>query len=224
MARRVLRPLGPLEVVAVFRALLLLAEHHFRRHVGLALEIRAHRRTRLRVVGNVFGDDVARARQRGFGVGNLLFGIDKLGGFRRAVGILIFENELRKRLEPPLLCDCSARATFGLERLVDVFNAGESFGGVERGGNLGGQKLALLERLPDGGAAVVERGKSFQIVADFSDGNFVERTRRLFSITRNKRHGRALLEQLGYRTYPADGNVRFRRDFNNVVLIHIAKI
>ena len=86
------------------------------------------------VVAYALGDYVARAVDRGFGVGHLVFCVYvRRGEFGFVVGIeLLRLDDIGERLEPARYRDGRARLFLLLVRAVHVLRLGERFGIVER--------------------------------------------------------------------------------------------
>ena len=109
----------PIEIVAEFRALFFLAFNYFGAHYGRKLIRAAHRLTRLLVLVDVLGNDVARAAKRSLHIGHLV--IEKLP--RRSLGIIIrtVEKAVRQRLQTLLSGCLGAGFAFRFVGQIEVF-------------------------------------------------------------------------------------------------------
>ena len=81
MRRHVLDALAELEIVGELRAFLVLALAHSEASVALAPQPFAQAADQRGRLGDALDEDVARAFQRGLGVGDAFAGIDELRGF-----------------------------------------------------------------------------------------------------------------------------------------------
>ena len=157
----------------------------------------AHQRAHLGVLGDHFGDDVARAGEGGCGVGHFLLGIDEGGGFvdgLAAVGLL--EDAQGERLEPALAGDGGARAALGLERQVEILERRLGLAGADLFFELGRELALLLDRGEDRLASLLELQQVGAALLDGADLHLVETAGRLFAVARDEGDGRPLGEQL----------------------------
>ena len=190
--------LGGVEVVAELRTLLLLAgDDGGGRGAGL-VEERAQLGAQVGVLGDLLRDDVARAGERGLGVGDLLRLVDVgRGDLLWGEGRLLGEQVGGERGEAALAGDLGAGAALGAVGQVDVLEAGERLAGLDLRAELVGKEAALLERGEDGGAAVVERAEAVEGVANRGDRDLVELAGGLLAVAGDEGDGGAALEEGG---------------------------
>ena len=202
-----LERLAPVEVIAELLGvgLAVLAEHDLGHHRALLGEELAQPGARLGVVADALGEDVARAGQ---GVGSVLDAqllvlvvrVDELGGLAVEVDPRDGEvrlDEIGQRLQALFLGDGGTRAPLRPERREDVLQAVERLGLVDLRAQDIGHQLALLERLDDGGAAVVEGDQLLHALLDVLDLHLVERAGGLLAVAGDEGDGGAVGEEFG---------------------------
>ena len=186
-------------------AFLFLAKDDFRADLALGEEQLADRGADVGVVVDLLGDDVASPLQRGPDIGDpQLVGDsgawerDMLGGLDlRVGGGILSEDDLGQRLQSLLAGDHRPGATFGAEGKVNVFQGGHRLGRVDPGLELIRQKVALLERLQNGAATLVQFLQLGQAVANGCDGDLIQQAGGLFAIAGNEGNGSAIRQQSG---------------------------
>ena len=152
-----------------------------------------------RVLRDLLGDDVTRARQRGGGVRHVLSGIDEVRRrFRErlVVPLLAGEDEERQRLQPPLARDRRAGLALLLIREVHVLQLVQRLCRVERRPDGGGQ-LAL--RVDGGADLLAARLKAAQIIQPLDERaqlHVIEAAGRLLAVARDERDRVAVVVQL----------------------------
>ena len=202
----------PFEIIAEFRPFFFLAANDRGGKHGGFFEKLAAGSARVFVFGNALGDDVARSRERGGGVGNAFFLRDEFRGFRGGIGVLIPEDEIGERLEPAFPRGRRARAPLRLVRRVKVFKLRRR-SRLFDGGFQSRRKVPVFgERFQNRGAARVEFPQLLEAVADGRDLHFVHFARGFLAVTRDERHGRAAVEQTDDGRRAPDGEPQFLRD------------
>ena len=215
--RRRRERLAPLEVIFEFRALGFLAFDDLGRKLGGFFVDFPAGSTRRFVVGNAFGENVARARKRGGDVGNVFVGRDEFCGFGGGIGVLIFKNKIGERFESAFPRDRSARAALRFVGRVNIFELGGGFGFFDSGFEFRREVFVVFERFENCGAAGVELAELFEAVANRCDLHFIHFAGGFFAVARDKRHGCALCEELGDSHDARHGKVVFLRDAQNVI-------
>ena len=149
------------------------------------------------VVGDPFGDDVARARKRILERIDALLGIDVLFGLFEGKGAIrrLFEENLRERLEALLLGDRRPRSALLLEGTVQVFDFGERRGFLYLRLELGGELTAAVDGLDDFRLPRLEVAKVFETVRKGTDGLIVHFPVHLLAIAGDEGDGVALVEK-----------------------------
>ena len=210
-----------LEPVAEFLCVLFLALAHLAADQAALTEQRAQLLAGVLVLADLLGDDVAGAGQRRLGVRHVLLRIDETRGFGLGVGGLVLgRQEQRERFQTALAGHGGAGAALGAEREVDVFQLGHGAGADNLGLQLIGQELALVERLQDGLAALVEGGEVGQAITDGGDLDLVEAAGHLLAVARDERHRGALGEQGGDRRGLPGLDAEFVGDLVSIDLGH----
>ena len=112
--------LAELEIVGELGAFLLLALRHLGGEHALAPLPLAQRADQLGLLGDALDQDVARAVERGLGVGDALLGVDELRGLGVRIERGVGEQRVGERLEARLARDLRLGAALGLVGRVQV--------------------------------------------------------------------------------------------------------
>ena len=185
-----------LEVVPVLRALLLLAPGAGAGQHGLAGEEPPRLLAGVRVLADALGQDVHGAGQGLLGAGNASVPVhESLGGSGRVHGVVLRHQEVRQGGQALLGGDGGAGAALGAPRQVDVLQGGHRRGGRDGSPQLIRQKVALGQRVQDGGAALVQLRHPRGAVPDCGDDGLVQRSRRLLAVARDEGDGAAVVEE-----------------------------
>ena len=148
-----------------------------------------------RVVADLLGEDIARELQRGFCVGNVLFGIDKrLRELHGVVVSTLSKEHLRQGLHALFLGDHRAGAALLLEGTIDVLQLRKCRSHRQLGAEFLRQLALLLNRRLDLFAALIQAPQVIQTLADFAQLLVVHRAGALFSVARNKGDGIAFIQ------------------------------
>ena len=208
---------APFKIIFEFRAFGFLAFDDFGgKFGGFFVNFTAGSASRF-VVGNAFGENVARTRKRGGDVGNVFVRCNELCGFGGRIGVLIFKNKIGERFESAFPRDRSARAAFRLVGRVNIFELGGGFSFFDGGFQLGRKVLVVFKRFENRSSAGVEFAKLFEAVANRRDLDFVHFAGGFLAVTSDKRHRRALGEEFGNRHHARDGKIVFLRNAQNVI-------
>ena len=81
------------------------------------------------------------------------------------------------------------------ERQIQIFQAGLGLGQVDFAAQLGGQFALLLDAGEDAGAALVQLAQVAQAFFQVAQLGVIQAAGDLFTVTRDKRHGGAFIEQ-----------------------------
>ena len=183
-----------IEVVGELRTCLLLALGDARTQHGVFAQVAAQPTEQFGVLGEAFHQDVARAFQRGLGIGHLFVQIRRGGLGRNQAAIL--QQRLGQRPQAFLACDFGACPALGLVGQVQVLQL--RFG--DRRGDACFQRvveLALLaNRIQHGLPAVLQFTQIAQALFQLAQLRIVEPPGDLLAIARDEGDGRTLVQQL----------------------------
>lgn len=193
MAGHVGPALDMVEIVGKFRAGLLLAIDDARAQEGAFLHIGPQSADQIGILGELFGQDVARSLEGRLGINDVFadVGQRQLGGHGRTVG----ENSFRQRAQPTLARDLGLGPALRLVRQVDVFELGLGDGRSDLCLELFGQLALLTDRTKDGVAARVKLAQIGQPLGKVAQLRVVEAAGDLLAVARHERHGRTVVEQ-----------------------------
>jgi hypothetical protein len=186
---------GVVEVVAEFRAFVLLALDDFRADLTVLPRPFAQAVDERGVFGDRFHEDLARAVERGFHVGDAFLRIDesRCAFFRRDRRI-VAQRE-RERFEAGFARDLRLGAALGLVRQIEVFEARLGVG-FEDALAQGVVELALfVDAGEDRGAAIFEFAQVAETFFEQAQLRVVEPAGDFLAVARDERHGRAAVEQ-----------------------------
>ena len=166
----------------------------------------------VRIVGDILSDDIAGAGQGGFSVGHALFFIYILlchllkGG---GVGFLLGHQQCGQGLQSTLTGHGSSRLPLGTEGTVDVVN-------LRQGGGRRHSRFDLLRQLallPDESenllTALLQIPQIGQPLRQSAELIVVQSARGLLTVTGNKRHGVAVVQQLYRRLRLGAADIQF---------------
>ena len=166
----------------------------------------------IRIVGDVLGDDIAGTGQSGFSVGHALFLINILLRHllqRRRIGFLLSHQKCRQGLQSPLTGNGGSRLPLRAEGTVDVVDLRQ--GGGRRHGcfdllrqfalltDEGQNFLTAFLQIPQIGKTLCQSAK---LIVVQTAGGFL-------TVTGNKRHGIAVIQQLDRRLRLGAADIQF---------------
>lgn len=167
---------------------------------ALVPQVVAHLAEQLRGLAELFGEDVARAVQRGLGVGHAAFrgrlAVDELGGLGLRVERGIGEQRLGQRLQAAFAGDLRAGAALGLVGQVEVFQHLLGLGCLDGGAQRVGQLALFLDGSQDGRAAVFQLAQVQQALFQVAQLRIVQVVGGFLAVARDERHGGAFIQQL----------------------------
>ena len=196
---------GIIEVVGIFLRRCFLALDHFRFDHAVILQVFAQALQQRRILGEALHQYLARAVQRRLRVrhagiavaqlvGERLFQI--LGRFLFRVQRRIFQQRIGQRLQPRLQGDLRLGAALGLVGQIQVFELGLVLGMHHHVQQLRRHLALLGDGSDDGRAAVFQFAQVAQTVFQHAQLDVVQTAGRLLAVTRDERHGRALVQHL----------------------------
>ena len=193
--------LDVVEIVAELGALALLAGDHLRADLSLRPQPVAQLTDQMRVFGDGFHQDGARAVQRGAHVGHALVRIDERLGerLRRERGILAQAG--RQRFQPGLAGDLRLGAALGLERQVQVLQSRLGVGGEQVGFQCIIELALFLDAGQDRRAALFQFTQVAQALLQQAQLGVVEAAGDLLAVARDERHGGAAVEKIHRRAH-----------------------
>ena len=180
-----------------------LAFHHRGRDDALLPQARAQFGEQFGRLGKTLAKNVARAFERGFGVGN----VDGLCAFgsRRHVHVLrrfllriergIGEERIGQRLQPGLARNLRPRAALGLVGQIDIFQRLLGRGCLDGSAQFIGKFALLLDRRQDRRAPFFQFAQIQQPFFQIAQLRVVQVAGGLLAIARDEGHGRAFVEQ-----------------------------
>ena len=193
--RYLLQRLGMVEIVGEFGAVLLLALGDARRQMGVVPQPVADRPDQVGILGEAFGQDVARAFQRGRGVGDVLVGIHirrgRLFGDQRGVG----QQRIGQRLQPGLAGDHRLGAALLLVGQIEIFQPRLGIGLADPGTQFLGELALLLDALQDRRAALLHLAQIDQPFVQQAKLHIVQPAGGLLAIARDEGNRRAPVKQ-----------------------------
>ena len=188
--------LGELEVVTVLLGLggVLLPLDDAGGHRTGGVETLAHLADQVRVGGDLLQDDGARAGEYRLRVIESLgdVGRRQLGG----IGGAVAEQRLDQRLQARLTGDRRLGASGGLERQVQVLQAGLGLTAQDEVTQFVGELALLLDRGEDGGLAGLQFPQVGQPGLEGAQLGIVETAGDLLAVAGDEGHGVALIEQV----------------------------
>ena len=188
-----------------------------RRAQEAVLEVRpAHERPQLRRPRQPLDQDVARALDRGLGVGDALLlvaegerpEVERLALLRRLRAVATAPDPVRERLEPRLPRDQGAVLLLLAVGVIEVLEGVEVPGGEDPLPQLRGERRVALDRLHDDPLAREDLLEELLRLQRPADGDLVEVARALLAVARDEGHGRALGRELEGGARPGEADVR----------------
>ncbi len=202
--------LGEVEVVGELRALLLLALADGGDQPAPAPHPLAQRAHQVGVLAEPLDQDRPGALQRGGAVRDGLVEVPR--GQRRRVLRRVGEQGVRQRLQTGLAGDLGLGAPLRLEREVDVLQPRLGVGGEDPCPQLVVQLALRLDRLQDGGAALLQLPQVAQPLLQGAQLRVVQRAGDLLAVTGHERHRRTAVQQLDRRLHLPLADAQFLGD------------
>ena len=190
-----LKRLVEIEIVLELLALGLLALAHGRRHQAARPHLLAQAPDQIGVFGKALDQDGARAFERRGDIGDLLFGIDELGGDDLRIVLRLRQQQFGQRLEAGFLGDLGLGAALRLERQIDVFQPPLAVGGHDRGFQRGVELALLADRIEDRDPALFEFAQIGQPLFQRAQLRVVQTAGDFLAVARHERHRGAAVEQ-----------------------------
>ena len=186
--------LGVIEIIAELLRFGFLAFGELGSHHAFGAQFFAQVAEHLGVFGKFLGQDVARAVERGLGIGHLF--IEEFGRLGLRIERRVVEQSARQGLEPGFARDLGAGAALGLVRQVKVFERLLGRGARDRRAEFGRQLALFGDAREDGAAAFFEFAQVDQTLGQVAQLRVVEAAGDFLAVTGDERHGRAFVEQL----------------------------
>ena len=161
----------------------------------LSIHQRAERFARVRVVADRFGENVARAGERGFSVRNLAGKVFLCLG-KHVAAHRLKANEHRKRLETAFLRNRRARAALRAERAIEILQLRERLCGFDFLLQRVGQEILIGDAAQDFFAAFVQTAQVFEPFGKRAQNSVVQRTVRLLAVARDEWNGISGVDQI----------------------------
>ncbi len=193
-----------IEKVGVLLRRVVLAFQHLGLHHAMLLHVLAQRLQQGRILGEALHQNLPRPIQRRLGIDHTGIGIARRTAerFTQILRPLLFwvqrrvrQQRIRQRLQPSLQRDLRLGAALRLVGQIQIFEVCL----VRRQRHCLQQlrrHLALLgDGRDDGRTAIFQLAQITQPLLQQTQLNIVQPARRLFAITRDERHGRALVQQ-----------------------------
>ncbi len=144
----------------------------------------------------LFGEDVARAVERGLDVGDAFFGVHVGGGFGLRVEQRIAEQRVGERLQAGFAGDLRARAALRLIREIQVFQHLLAVGAFDRGAQLVGELALFVDARDDRGAPVFQFAQIQQAFLEITQLRVVEIVGHFLPVAGDERNSRSFVEKL----------------------------
>ena len=195
MGRNLVQRLGELEVVAELRAGLFLALDHAGLHQAAVPGERAQFADQIGVFRDAFHEDLARAVERGGGVGETRLGIEILRGGRVRIERRIGEQRVEQRFDAGFARDLRLGAALLLVGRVQVFEPGLGVG-AQNGLLQFRRQLALfIDTLQHAGTALLQFAQIAQTLLQVAQLRVVQAAGDFLAVAGDERHGGAFVEQ-----------------------------
>lgn len=147
-------------------------------------------------LAELFGQDVARAVERGLHVGYTLLGVDVRGCLGLRVEQRVREEGLGERLEAGFAGDLRTRAALRLVRQIKVFEHLLAVGRVDRGAQFVGQLALFVDARQDRRAAIFKLAQIQEAFLELAQLRVVQVAGHFLAVPGNERNGRAFVEEL----------------------------
>ena len=210
---------GVLEVVLELRVVLLLVGDHAAFYDALRACHFAHPPTNHRVLGDLFGQDIARALHRGVRARDFRrlavhLGQYELAGPGQQRGIVkrAIPHQLRQRRESALPRDHGACATLGLERQIEVFERLLGVCGTNRRPERVVQLALVLDALENRGSAFFHLVEILAAIAHIPQLYLIQSAGDFLAIARDKGKRRAFGKERKRAAHLAWTDREFGRD------------
>ena len=184
-----------IEIVAELGALLLFPGDNRRDEMGVLPQVVTHFRQQRGVFRETLHQDIARAVEGRFAVGNAFVGIHE--GRCKSIRILrrIVPQRIGQRLKTGFNSDLPARAAFRFVGKIEIFEFSFAQGAVNRLRQLIAQFALLADRFQDCLAALFQLAQVAETGFQLTQLRVVQTAGHLFTVTRDKRDRVAFIKQ-----------------------------
>ena len=187
------------EVVVVLELGFLLFEFlaDLRRHDAFLFDLRTQILTAGRVVSEFFSENVTGASDCRLRIGKALFfgEVNPADFFRRVGGFFLSHDDTSERFETAFLRNRRTGTLFRLVRSVKVFEKGLFLAGFDLCLKFRSQLALFFDGLQNSRLTVFNFLQIFTAVLDVTEFDFIQRSRLVLAVTRNKRNRTALVHQ-----------------------------
>ncbi|MND64753.1 hypothetical protein D3C80_560990 [compost metagenome] len=184
-----------LEVIAKLRPFLFLAGHQASTEHRFLLEEAAQLVEQAGVFGEALHEDVLGAFEGGLDVRHAFFGVDKTCGFGFRAQLRVMQQTIGQLAQAGFQGDLALGAALLFIRQVKVFKARLGVGQFDLAGKLRRQFALLFNAGKDTGAAVVQLAQVAQALFQMTQLGVVQAAGHFFTVTGDKRHRRAFIQQ-----------------------------